>query len=63
MGRHLRAAGTGVPVAATVAVDPDGAVLGALFTVVEYVDGLAVRSAEDSTHCPMTTSPATVVGH
>ena len=39
--------GTDVPVAATVAVDTDGEVLGAPFTVVEYVDGLVVRSGED----------------
>ena len=39
--------GTAVPVAATVAVDAEGAVIGAPFTVVEYVDGLVVRSAAD----------------
>ena len=39
--------GTSVPVATTVAVDPEGEVIGAPFTVVEYVDGLVVRSAQD----------------
>lgn len=39
--------GTAVPVAGTVAFDKEGEVLGAPFTVVEFVDGLVVRSAED----------------
>lgn len=39
--------GTAVPVAGTVAFDKEGEVLGAPFTVVEFVDGLVVRSADD----------------
>lgn len=39
--------GTDVPVAKTVAVDPEGEVIGAPFTVVEFVDGLVVRSSQD----------------
>ena len=38
---------TDVPVAATVAVDPDGEVLGAPFTVVEFIDGRVIRTAAD----------------
>ncbi|WP_068148046.1 phosphotransferase family protein [Rhodococcoides corynebacterioides] len=38
---------TDVPVAATVAFDPDGRVLGAPMTVVEFVPGRVVRTADD----------------
>lgn len=38
---------TAVPVAGTVAFDKEGEVLGAPFTVVEFVDGLVVRSADE----------------
>ncbi len=37
--------GTAVPVARTVAIDSEGAVLGAPFTVVEFVDGRVIRTA------------------
>lgn len=36
--------GSAVPVAGTVAIDPDGAVFGAPCTVVEYVDGQVIRT-------------------
>ncbi|WP_207836175.1 phosphotransferase family protein [Williamsia soli] len=39
--------GTDVPVAGTVAFDKEGEILGAPFTVVEFVDGLVVRSADE----------------
>lgn len=35
---------TAVPVATTVAIDPDGAVFGAPCTVVEYIDGQVIRT-------------------
>lgn len=38
---------TAVPVAGTVAFDKKGEVLGAPFTVVEFVDGLVVRNADE----------------
>ncbi|MEE3850040.1 phosphotransferase family protein [Gordonia sp. LSe1-13] len=38
---------TDVPVARTVAIDSEGVVFGAPFTVVEFVDGLIIRTAED----------------
>ena len=40
---------TGVPVAPTVAIDPEGEVLGAPFTVVEFVDGRIIRTDDDLT--------------
>ncbi|MFI8771765.1 phosphotransferase family protein [Gordonia sp. NPDC062954] len=40
---------TDVPVAPTVAIDSDGAVLGAPFTVVEFVDGRIIRTDDDLT--------------
>ncbi|GED96067.1 phosphotransferase family protein [Gordonia crocea] len=40
-------AGTAVPVAPTVAIDRDGTHIGAPCTVVEFVDGLVIRSVED----------------
>ncbi|MCX4099186.1 phosphotransferase family protein [Nocardia sp. alder85J] len=39
--------GTAVPVAATVAADLEGTVLGAPFTVVEFVPGLVIRDRDD----------------
>ncbi|GAB18827.1 putative phosphotransferase, partial [Gordonia effusa NBRC 100432] len=39
--------GTAVPVAATVAIDTDGSVLGAPCTVVEFVDGQVIRTREE----------------
>jgi len=39
--------GTAVPVAPTVAFDPDGTVLGAPCTVVGFVDGTVIRSASE----------------
>lgn len=42
-----RLQGTAVPVAGTVAFDKEGEVLGAPFTVVEFVDGVVVRGADD----------------
>jgi len=41
---------TDVPVAATVAFDPEGAVLGAPMTVVEYVSGRTIRTRADLDH-------------
>ncbi|GAB11604.1 hypothetical protein GOARA_078_00530 [Gordonia araii NBRC 100433] len=38
---------TAVPVAPTVAIDRDGEFIGAPCTVVDFVDGLVIRSAED----------------
>ncbi|MFW0783045.1 phosphotransferase family protein [Gordonia sp. CPCC 206044] len=38
---------TDVPVAPTVAIDSDGALLGAPFTVVEFVDGPVIRTSDD----------------
>ncbi|MFW0794290.1 phosphotransferase family protein [Gordonia sp. CPCC 205515] len=38
---------TDVPVARTVAIDSDGEVLGAPFTVVEFVDGRVIRTDDD----------------
>ncbi len=38
---------TSVPVARTVAFDADGSIIGAPCTVVEFVDGRVVRTAED----------------
>ncbi|MGV9709408.1 phosphotransferase family protein [Gordonia sp. NPDC003424] len=38
---------TDVPVATTVAIDPDGEVLGAPFTVVDFVDGRVIRTRDD----------------
>ena len=40
---------TDVPVAPAVAIDSDGAVLGAPFTVVEFVDGRIIRTDDDLT--------------
>lgn len=40
-------AGTDVPVAPTVAIDRDGEFIGAPCTVVEFVDGLVIRSIEE----------------
>ena len=40
---------TDVPVAPTVAIDSDGEVLGAPFTVVEFVDGRIIRTDDDLT--------------
>ncbi|ONM49759.1 phosphotransferase family protein [Nocardia donostiensis] len=39
--------GSAVPVAKTIAFDPDGAALGAPMTVVEYVDGIVIRDQDD----------------
>ncbi|HNP57952.1 MAG TPA: phosphotransferase family protein [Gordonia sp. (in: high G+C Gram-positive bacteria)] len=40
-------ADTNVPVAPTVAIDRDGEIIGAPCTVVEFVDGLVIRSTDD----------------
>ncbi len=40
-------ADTSVPVAPTVAIDRDGEFIGAPCTVVEFVDGLVIRSTDD----------------